>query len=385
MMKRAVSKKPISLKTLGKKTASKKPKPANLETKPVFDFADHPDIQVFADAANTGRRQPMNGFDADYVDIVDYIVRCTHKIWEEKAIGLIYTHYGHNAIVHSSNGVVYGREAVVRNTLQSQAMTPNLRAYADDVIWGGNERDGFYSSHRVLDTSTHSGYSDIGAPTGRKFQRWVIADCFILENKIVEEWLAYDATAGLRQVGLDPFELARQSTLEVAPSTLGELDRGSGQYAPEFHDVPSSDDPQAFIRAVLHNLWNARLVNMVRAHYAPGLVSFVPGGQKLYGFGDLENFVITLMASFPDLAFNIDHQCVVGSEARGYRVATRFTIQGTHEGFGPYGLPTGRRVFLIGMYHQVIRDGKIAQEWLVFDEFALLKQLHARIGVSGGG
>ncbi len=372
-------------RTVSKQPTNEKPASNHLEPKPVFDFADRPDIQAFQDAANTGRRQPMNGFDDDYVDIVDYIVRCTHKIWEEKAIGLIYTHYAHNAMVHYSNGVVYGHEAVVRNTLQSQAKTPNLRAHADDVIWGGNETDGFYSSHRVFDTSTHSGYSEIGTPTGRKIQRWVIADCLIVENKIVEEWLAFDVTAGLRQIGLDPFALARQSTLEVSPTTHAEVDRTSGQHAPEFHDVPTSDNPRAFVAAVLHNLWNARLVNMVRAHYIPGIVSFVPGGQKLYGYGDLENFVITLMASFPDLAFNVDHQCVVGGAARGYRVATRFTIRGTHEGFGPYGLPTGRRVFLIGMYHHVIRGGKIAQEWLVFDEFALLKQLYARIGGNGGG
>jgi predicted ester cyclase len=89
--------------------------------------------------------------------------------------------------------------------------------------------------------------------------------------------------------------------------------------------------------------------------------------------------VITLMASFPDLAMGIDHQCVVGSAERGYRVATRFTIQGTHEGYGPYGVPTGRRIFLIGAFHHVIRNGKIVQEWAVFDEFALLKQLHARL------
>ena len=44
------------------------------------------------------KRQGMRGFDADYVDIVDYIVRCTHKIWEEKQVGLIYSHYGHNAL-----------------------------------------------------------------------------------------------------------------------------------------------------------------------------------------------------------------------------------------------------------------------------------------------
>ena len=49
-------------------------------------------------APGTEKRQGMRGFDADYVDIVDYIVRCTHKIWEEKQVGLIYTHYGYNAL-----------------------------------------------------------------------------------------------------------------------------------------------------------------------------------------------------------------------------------------------------------------------------------------------
>jgi predicted ester cyclase len=144
--------------------------------------------------------------------------------------------------------------------------------------------------------------------------------------------------------------------------------------------VPDPDDPRAFVRSILLNLWNARLVNMVRAHYAPGHVAFVPGGRKLYGYGDYENFVITLMASFPDLALTIDHQCHLGNAARGYRVATRFTLQGTHEGYGPYGPPTGRRIFLICFSHHVIKNGRIVQEWTLFDEFALLKQLFARKG-----
>ena len=106
---------------------------------PVFDFADRPDYSDFTRAAGTGRRQPLAGFDEDYTDIVDYIVRCTHKIWEEKAIGLIYTHYAHNALVHTTGGIIYGRETVVRNTIQNQAMWGDLRAYADDVIWSGDD------------------------------------------------------------------------------------------------------------------------------------------------------------------------------------------------------------------------------------------------------
>ena len=348
---------------------------------PVFDFADRPDIKAFEDAAHTGRRQPLAGYDADYVDIVDYIVRCTHKIWEEKGIGLIYTHYGHNAIVHYSSGVMYGREGMVNNTLMRQAAYADRRAFADDVIWSGNERDGFYTSHRVGSMGTNTGYTEYGPPTGRKIFRWGIADCFSTENKIVEEWLMSDGVTEIRQMGYDPLELAHRSVLPKLPYTHGEIDRlPTGQQAPEFLDIPSWEgDPQGFVRAILQNTWNARLVNMIRSHYAPGHVAFVPGNRKLYGYGDYENFVITLMASFPDLAMGIDHQCVVGSAERGYRVATRFTIQGTHEGYGPYGTPTGRRIFLIGAFHHAIKNGKIVQEWAVFDEFALLKQLYARL------
>ena len=52
---------------------------------------------------NRPRAQSLDGFDACYTDIVDYIVRCTHRIWDERDVGLIYTHYTHNAAVYYTN------------------------------------------------------------------------------------------------------------------------------------------------------------------------------------------------------------------------------------------------------------------------------------------
>ncbi|MFC5846809.1 ester cyclase [Deinococcus petrolearius] len=345
---------------------------------------DRLSIEDYVARAGSGRRQSMRGFDEHYTDIVDYVVRCTHRIWEEKAIGLIYTHYSHNATVHLSGATLYGRETVVRNTIQNQAMWGDLRAYADDVIWTGDDKAGFYTSHRHHNTATQNGYTEFGPPTGRKISYWGIADCFIRENRIVEEWLTHDGVTVIRQMGYDPLTLARQSVLPATPHTHGEIDRlPTGQQAPAFWTVPDAeDDPQGFVRALLENLWNARLVNMVREHYAPGHLAFVPDSRKLHGHGDYENFVVTLMAAFPDLALTVGHQCMVGGGDRGWRVATRFTLQGTHEGYGPYGPPTGRRVFLIGISHHVVRGGRIVQEWTLFDEFALLKQLYGQTGVS---
>ena len=52
-------------------------------------------------------------------------------------------------------------------------------------------------------------------------------------------------------------------------------------------------------------------------------------------------------------------------------------MQGTHKGVGIYGKPTGNKIRLMGMTHQLVRNGKFVQEWTVFDEFELLKQIYA--------
>src|SRR3954471_12072256 len=62
------------------------------------------------------RRQPMRGYEDTFTDIVDFILRVTHRIWEEKAVGYLYEHYTHNARVVQDDGIVYGRERVIEGT-----------------------------------------------------------------------------------------------------------------------------------------------------------------------------------------------------------------------------------------------------------------------------
>ena len=51
------------------------------------------------------RMHSMRGFEDTYVDIVDYIVRITHRIWEEKDIGYIYDTYRRNSRVYDDYGL----------------------------------------------------------------------------------------------------------------------------------------------------------------------------------------------------------------------------------------------------------------------------------------
>jgi len=136
----------------------------------------------YQDLAPTDRQrsQSMEGFDPIYTDIVDYIVRCTHKIWDERDVGLIYSHYTHNIVLYSSMGTIYNREDVVRDTIQRLASFPERRGLASSVIWNGDDNRGFYTSHLVTGSGRHSQHGHLGAPTGRAFTTRTVADCALL-------------------------------------------------------------------------------------------------------------------------------------------------------------------------------------------------------------
>ncbi len=335
-----------------------------------------------------GRRQGLRGFQDEYVDIVHYIVKCTHDIWEGGGVGLIYTHYAHNARVHSSNGVTYGRDGMIADTLERQAAFPNARAYADDVIWSGDEANGFYSSHRVRNLSRHTGYSVYGSPTGRSVNYYVVADCRVLENKIVEEWLVFDGLAIVRGLGLDPHVWAKtlaqtEADAGFIPSeSFGDVEYRRGQEPPTLEAAEPSDLAcEALVRRGIHEIWNWRLLNKIDTYYAPNLVCYTSGDRVLYGLGDYRHNITMLLAAFPDALLQVDHISSLPAGNKGHRVATRWTLLGTHTGPGWYGRPTGKRVRLMGISHSEVENDKITREWLLYDEMALLKQLQSPVRV----
>lgn len=331
------------------------------------------------------RTQDLGGFDADYTDIVDYIVRSTHKIWEEGGMGLLYSHYQHNAKIHTPYGMEYGREAWLAASVSALSAYPDYRLYADDVIWAGNEDDGFYSSHRILGMGTNLGYSQYGPPTGRKIKRWVIANCYVKENRIVEEWVVRDESALVQQLGLKPVDVAKKlieqdqrRSVEPEPIPDGDLKRLDGQNSPKVIPASQSEvfDPGYFVHNAINEIWNWRLFNKIGQYFVENHECCIAGGRKLYGAGGYQAYIMAMLTMFPDAYLLVDHVFANGNDTDGYRVAVRWHLLGTHEGPGIYGEPTGRRVNIMGASQFWLADEKIFQEWTIYDEIATLKQLY---------
>jgi SnoaL-like polyketide cyclase len=155
------------------------------------------------------RRQNIGDFGAEYADIIDYILRCTHRIWEQKDVGLIATHYAPDIRVHMMTGPVDGMDGVIAGTARTLSAFPDRTLTGEAVIWSDEGEQTFLSSHRITSTATNLGTSELGPATGRKIQFTTIADCLCKANLIIEEWLVRDYSGMALALGFAPRSVAR--------------------------------------------------------------------------------------------------------------------------------------------------------------------------------
>lgn len=338
----------------------------------------------------TGERAPeidysVAGFTPQGYDIVDYIHRSTHQIWDEKLIGRIYDYYHPASIVHTSDGTIYGRDQVIRLTTIRQAAFPDTRDFIEDVIWSGNEEDGWISSMRWTYAGTNSGYSAYGPPTGRKVFVRGVAVCHVKDNRVYEEWVAYNERSLIRQLGLNEREVMARFAASgwsngnvgtAQAATTGEVENAVAQVTPPPPPEPTSDvfDPDYFVRRAYHEIWNWRFIGRVDDYFVANHVCYASSDRNIHGRGDYKQDILARLAAFPDGALIVD-EVVVLPDSLGHRVSVRWRFAGTHLGPSFYGPPTGKRVSFFGVSQHHIRGGKFVKEYTEFGEFSLMKQL----------
>lgn len=295
------------------------------------------------------------------------------RIWLDKAVGLIYDGYVHNVRVHTAFGERYGRDEVVADTVQQLAAFPDLRFYGEEAVW--SERGGLYVSHCAVRTAHNTGYSVYGPPSGRRVRYRAVTDLHVQGGRVAEVWSIQDGLTLTRQLGLGTHEaVAAVLQHPVTPPRhgVGALEL-RGQTAPEPLGRPlPGAGPEAFVSWVWHEVWNRRRFDRVAELYRPDYRFLGPSGTRLRTRDAFAAYALGLLAAFPDATVRLEH--TAGS---GEHVAVRWRLLGTHDGPGRYGPPTGRRVNLLGITHHRLRGEQLLEECTVFDELALLAQLHA--------
>jgi predicted ester cyclase len=328
-------------------------------------------------------RQHIPGFDPEYADIVDYILRCTHRIWEQKDVGLIATHYGTDIVVHMMTGPALGMDGVIAGTARTLSAFPDRTLTGEAVIWAdarGYAGDGAYlSSHRITSTATNLGASELGPATGKRISFTTIADCLCKANLIIEEWLVRDYSHMALQLGYHPRAVARIHA--EADKTQGPRAEWRAQAMARVHDqalsvfsTPSfpspSAEPEAFARTVFDQILTHRRFGRVRDAYSPAAHWAGPGGRRLFGWGEIVGWFTALIGSFGDARIHIQSVAAVDG-----MIAVRWELAGTHDGGALYGPPSREPIYILAVTHWRIEHDVIVDEVTVFDEVALMRQM----------
>ena len=318
----------------------------------------------------------LAGFDDEFEDLPDYILKITKRIWEDRHVDAIRTYYSDAAPVRSPSGVVVGAEAVVAATMATLSEFPDRRLYGEDVIWCGSDADGYFSSHRILSTATHAGDGAYGVATGTALTYRIIADCACRHNQVYDEWLVRDHGAVVRQLGLEPKRyaadrIANASGPDACPPPLTPGHAFDSEYKPtrQLADGPGSD-----YAALLERVMAADFA-AIRSGYDRAVQQEQPGGITAHGHDAVDAFWLSLRASFPDARFKVEHVIGRSDAGRPPRAALRWSLTGRHSGVGAFGPPSGAEVYVLGISHAEFGTYGINREWVLFDESAIWQQI----------
>lgn len=317
----------------------------------------------------------MKGFAPEYNDLPDYIIKITQEIWEDRGIASLNHRYADDIPMRFPEGVSIGNQNTINGTLATLAQFPDRELLGEDVIWSGNEDDGFLSSHRLLTTGTHRQGGYFGPPTGKRFVIRAIADCAAINDQINDEWLIRDTAGIVKQLGMDPKTFARD---------LIEREGGPEHCVRPF--CPDVDVDGPYKSRGNDNEWGQRAadilqsimdkdLSVVRREYDRAVQTEHPASTTVHSWNDTEMLWMGLRASFPNASFSIDHQIGRDDPMLSPRAAVRWSLNGTHDGWGMFGAPSGAPVHVMGFTHAEFGPNGLRREWTLFDPVSIWKQI----------
>ncbi len=310
-----------------------------------------------------------------FATLPDYIQGVTYEIWEGRQIASLRRAYGTHMIMRSTAGLIIGAEAVIRDTLASQAAFPDRQILGDDVIWSGDEKAGFLSSHRSMIIGTHAGHGLFGPPSGKVVAARCIADCYVRGDVIHDEWLCYDMGGMVRAMGLSPEgfardAIAREGGPETAVRPFTPDQNRIGPYTGQGNDHPLGERLAKILTRIMETD-----VAVIGEDYDRAVHLSHPGNVTGWGRPFAEAQWLQLRASFPDARFTIQHRIGRSDPGQPDRAAVRWALDGTHDGYGPFGRPTGAPVHIMGFTHAEFGPWGLRREFSLWDEVAIWKQI----------
>ena len=121
-------------------------------------------------------------------------------------------------------------------------------------------------------------------------------------------------------------------------------------------------------------------IGSVENNYDRAVQQEQPGGFTAHGTEEVSKFWKILLSAFPDAKFSIEHISYTEEKYQPKKAAVRWSLIGKHDGNGIFGTPSGSNVYIMGINHAEFGPRGIKNEWVLFDETMIWKQILMKTG-----
>ena len=134
-------------------------------------------------------------------------------------------------------------------------------------------------------------------------------------------------------------------------------------------------DPRDYILSWTDQIWIEKGLGRLGEHYAEDIKVHTAYGET-YDFDHVLMNSVQKMSAFPNGGGGSGEDVVWEQRGpMGFISSHRVLKTGTNLGYWTYGPPTGRNWVSRTIAHCLVQDGKVVEEWLVRDEYAVLQSL----------
>ena len=308
----------------------------------------------------------------------DFLVRTAQAMRAERSLsGCLAGSFHPQLIRRDALGLGYGPQAAAEDLREQLVLQPGQEALTEDVIWCGSDRVGMLGAQRQVLRGRHVGPGPWGNATGRDLCFREMSEIYAKNGRISDMWVLRDSAAICDQIGRDPLAVARDRLLQGDPETRPfrpEIDQ-QGPYTGQGND---NHWGLAFADMVTRVM--AGEIQVIPAQYDEACQLAYPGGRVVHGPERACAFWMGLRAALPDAHFDVHHRIGREDAMMPPRAALRWSLSGTHSGWGVFGPPSNARLYVMGMSHAEFGPGGLRREWTLFDAVAVWMQIASATG-----
>jgi steroid delta-isomerase-like uncharacterized protein len=135
----------------------------------------------------------------------------------------------------------------------------------------------------------------------------------------------------------------------------------------------SNEANKAIVRRFYEEVFNQRNIDAIDELVHAEFFNYDPTPAASRDPESMKQFIKTITQAFPD-----HHHAIEDLIAEGDKVVMRCTLTATHQGQFPGFLempPTGKAICQRQIHILRVRDGKLAEHWVVRDDLTMMQQL----------